>query len=72
MAVFLGWPSRCSTPRARFASISVRPWLCRAAGTQTELDGYIAAECPLCGDIMVQSLNKPLVTEEEETEVAER
>eukprot|EP00752_Nemacystus_decipiens_P004533 g4139.t2 len=32
---------------------------------QTELDGYIAAECVLCGDMMVQSVDKPLVTEEE-------
>ena len=37
---------------------------------QTELDGYIAAECVLCGDIMVQSVDKPLVSAEEEQEQA--
>lgn len=35
---------------------------------QTELDGYVAAECVLCGDMMVQSVDKPLVTEEEQAE----
>lgn len=37
---------------------------------QMELDGYIAAECVLCGDIMVQSVDKPLVSAEEEQEQA--
>lgn len=32
---------------------------------QTELDGYVAAECVLCGDIMVQSVDNPLVSPEE-------
>ncbi|CAM9400946.1 unnamed protein product [Scytosiphon promiscuus] len=35
---------------------------------QTELDGYVAAECVLCGDMMVQSVDKPLVTEQEQAE----
>lgn len=35
---------------------------------KTELDGYVAAECVLCGDMMVQSVDKPLVTEEEQAE----
>lgn len=35
---------------------------------QTELDGYVAAECVLCGDMMVQSVDKPLVTVEEQAE----
>ncbi|CAN0468584.1 unnamed protein product [Laminaria digitata] len=35
---------------------------------KTELDGYVAAECVLCGDIMVQSVDKPLVTEAEQAE----
>lgn len=37
---------------------------------KAELDGNIAAECVLCGDIMVQSVNKPLVTREELAEQA--
>lgn len=35
---------------------------------KTELDGYVAAECVLCGDMMVQSVDKPLVTEQEQAE----
>lgn len=35
---------------------------------QSELDGYVAAECVLCGDIMVQSVDKPLVTPQEHAE----
>ena len=38
--------------------------------TQTELDGYVAAECVLCGDIMVQSVGKPLVSPEELEELS--
>ena len=30
---------------------------------QMELDGYIAADCPLCGYVMVQSLALPLVSD---------
>lgn len=44
----------------------------RFPGEQTELDGYVAAECVLCGDIMVQSIDKPLVTPEEQAEQAEQ
>lgn len=33
---------------------------------QTEIDGYLAAECPFCGDIMISSINQPLISEEEE------
>ena len=31
---------------------------------QNEIDGYIAAECPLCGDVMVRSIGKSLINEE--------
>ena len=31
---------------------------------QNEIDGYIAAECPLCGDAMVRSVGKSLINEE--------
>ena len=31
---------------------------------QNEIDGYIAAECPLCGDAMVRSIGKSLINEE--------
>ena len=30
---------------------------------QAELDGYIAADCPLCGFVMIQSLSLPLIAE---------
>ena len=30
---------------------------------QNELDGYVAAECPLCGDAMIRSLAQPLIAE---------
>jgi len=35
---------------------------------QSEIDGYLAAECPFCGDIMIRSIDKPLIGEEEEEE----
>jgi hypothetical protein len=30
---------------------------------QSELDGYIAAECPLCGSLSINLLTQPLVSE---------
>jgi hypothetical protein len=33
---------------------------------QGEIDGYLAAECPFCGDVMIRSIDKPLVGEGEE------
>ena len=30
---------------------------------QNELDGYVAADCPLCGYLMIASLAQPLITE---------
>jgi ribosomal protein S14 len=30
---------------------------------QNELDGYVAADCPLCGYVMIRSLASPLVSE---------
>lgn len=36
---------------------------------QLELDGYIAADCPLCGYVMIQSLSLPLVGEREAEEM---
>ncbi len=35
---------------------------------QLELDGYIAADCPLCGYVMIQSLTLPLVGERDAAE----
>ena len=35
---------------------------------QSEIDGYLAAECPFCGDIMIRSIDQPLISEEEEQE----
>jgi hypothetical protein len=32
---------------------------------QLEIDGYLAAECPLCGDVMIRSVGEALVTEQE-------
>lgn len=36
---------------------------------QLELDGYIAADCPLCGYVMIQSLSLPLVSERDAEEM---
>lgn len=36
---------------------------------QLELDGYIAADCPLCGYAMIQSLSLPLIGDTEVEEV---
>ena len=35
---------------------------------QLELDGYIAADCPLCGYVMIRSLSMPLITPEDSEE----
>eukprot|EP00595_Chromulina_sp_UTEXLB2642_P003347 CAMPEP_0196765756 /NCGR_PEP_ID=MMETSP1095-20130614/11823_1 /TAXON_ID=96789 ORGANISM="Chromulina nebulosa, Strain UTEXLB2642" /NCGR_SAMPLE_ID=MMETSP1095 /ASSEMBLY_ACC=CAM_ASM_000446 /LENGTH=508 /DNA_ID=CAMNT_0042124375 /DNA_START=1550 /DNA_END=3072 /DNA_ORIENTATION=- len=35
---------------------------------QKEIDGYIAADCPLCGFQMIQALVTPLITDEDEVE----
>ena len=35
---------------------------------QAELDSIIAAECPLCGNVMIQSINQPFISKEEEEE----
>lgn len=37
---------------------------------QSEIDGIVAAECPLCGSVMIQSINKPFISKEEEEEAA--
>ena len=37
---------------------------------QAELDNIIAAECPLCGSVMIQSINKPFISKEEESEAS--
>jgi hypothetical protein len=37
---------------------------------QAEIDGFLAAECPLCGDFMIRSVNQRLITEEEEAKDA--
>eukprot|EP00428_Durinskia_dybowskii_P070223 CAMPEP_0170407188 /NCGR_PEP_ID=MMETSP0117_2-20130122/28114_1 /TAXON_ID=400756 /ORGANISM="Durinskia baltica, Strain CSIRO CS-38" /LENGTH=1170 /DNA_ID=CAMNT_0010664419 /DNA_START=122 /DNA_END=3634 /DNA_ORIENTATION=+ len=36
---------------------------------QLELDGYIAADCPLCGYMMIQSLSQPLISDSESGEI---
>lgn len=33
-----------------------------------DLDAIIAAECPLCGSVMIQSINQPFISKEEEAE----
>ena len=35
----------------------------RCAGLQAELDGLVAAQCPLCGDAMVELVSTPLDAE---------
>ena len=35
---------------------------------QSEMDAIVAAECPLCGSVMIQSINKPFISKEEENE----
>ena len=37
---------------------------------QAELDNIIEAECPLCGSVMIQSINKPFISKEEEAEAS--
>ncbi|CAM9575226.1 unnamed protein product [Chrysoparadoxa australica] len=49
---------------------SKRKELLRKA-SQAELDGYIAAECALCGDLMIEVIDMPLVSEEEAEAEAE-
>lgn len=33
---------------------------------QSEIDGCLAAECPLCGDLIIRTVGAPLLSEEEE------
>lgn len=35
---------------------------------QNEIDGYIGADCPLCGNIMIETLSLPLITIDDEVE----
>ena len=35
-----------------------------------DLDAIIAAECPLCGSVMIQSINQPFISKEEEAEAS--
>lgn len=44
-------------------------WL-QVEALQTEIDGYLAAECPLCGDFMIRSVHEPLISEQEEAKDA--
>ena len=37
---------------------------------QSEIDGIVAAECPLCGSVMIQSINTPFISKEEEEEAS--
>lgn len=36
----------------------------------SELDGYFAGECPLCGSVMIRSIGVPLVLPEDEEQAA--
>lgn len=36
---------------------------------QVELDGYIGADCPLCGYAMIHKIQTPLISKEEEEEM---
>jgi hypothetical protein len=38
---------------------------------QAELDGYIAADCPLCGYVMIRALSLPLINLEGSKEDSE-
>ena len=35
---------------------------------QAELDAIIAAECPLCGNVMIKSITQSFISKEEEAE----
>lgn len=35
---------------------------------QNELDGYLASDCPLCGNYMIRSLGLSLISEQEMVE----
>ena len=35
---------------------------------QNELDGFIAADCPLCGYVMIQALTVPIITDDDRSE----
>ena len=35
-----------------------------------DLDAVIAAVCPLCGSVMIQSINQPFISKEEEAEAS--
>lgn len=37
---------------------------------QSELDSHIAADCPMCGYLMIESLAIPLITEDDLNEAA--
>ena len=32
---------------------------------QNEIDSYIAGECPLCGEVIIKYISKPLISEED-------
>ena len=38
---------------------------------QNELDGYIAADCPLCGSMMIKQVGLPLIALENPADAAE-
>ncbi len=37
---------------------------------QNELDGFIAADCPLCGYVMIKSLTIPLISDDDAAEAS--
>lgn len=38
-----------------------------AARLQTELDDTVATECPLCGEVMIESVGQPFLDDAERT-----
>ena len=61
------WLDQAAAARKAGARPSHPHWLSVADQEifQEQLDAIIAAECPLTGSIMIDSVQKPLITDEE-------